>query len=92
MLEVDEWDKTQVEADGTGGPRQYDVVACLNLLDRCAEPLTLLRRVRAALTPSTGRLVIALVLPLSQYVESTSHFPPPIRLASLVPTSNIPIL
>ncbi|KAM7542260.1 hypothetical protein Aperf_G00000015880 [Anoplocephala perfoliata] len=61
VLEIDEWDKTL----------PYDVVACLNLLDRCAEPLTLLRRMRAVLKPVSGRIVIALVLPLSQYVETT---------------------
>ncbi|VDD76813.1 unnamed protein product [Mesocestoides corti] len=91
VLGVDDWDKPgalQVtSADPTQppsvspAPPQYDVVACLNLLDRCAAPLTLLRRIRAVLRPKTGRLVLALVLPLSQYVESefalwTNLFPP----------------
>ena len=70
MLDVDEWDKNSAGTEGPEVQAQYDVVACLNLLDRCAAPLTLLRRMRAVLKPSTGRLVIALVLPLTQYVES----------------------
>ncbi|VDM31610.1 unnamed protein product [Hydatigera taeniaeformis] len=69
VLEVEEWDKAP--AAGSTTARQYDVVACLNLLDRCASPLTLLRRMHTVLTPSTGRLILALVLPLTQYVETT---------------------
>lgn len=71
VLEVEEWDKTPAEM-GTTTTRQYDVVACLNLLDRCASPLTLLRRMRTVLAPTTGRLILALVFPLTQYVESNS--------------------
>ncbi|VUZ45023.1 unnamed protein product [Hymenolepis diminuta] len=85
VLEIDDWDKTLpaiaskmkiTQADERSPKPQYDVVACLNLLDRCAEPLTLLRRMRAVLKPNTGRLVIALVLPLSQYVETTPNNEP----------------
>ncbi|KAM7542259.1 hypothetical protein Aperf_G00000015880 [Anoplocephala perfoliata] len=80
VLEIDEWDKTLpvttsrtdvIEVESGSSTPEYDVVACLNLLDRCAEPLTLLRRMRAVLKPVSGRIVIALVLPLSQYVETT---------------------
>ncbi|VDO05048.1 unnamed protein product [Rodentolepis nana] len=85
VLEIDDWDKTLpvvpsktkiTQADVESPKAQYDVVACLNLLDRCAEPLTLLRRMRAVLKPESGRLVIALVLPLSQYVETTPNNEP----------------
>lgn len=41
---------------------------CLNLLDRCDRPDTLLRQLRTTLAPG-GRLVVALVLPFSPYVE-----------------------
>ncbi|CDS37367.1 methyltransferase9 [Echinococcus multilocularis] len=75
VLEVEEWDKAPAEVGATTA-RQYDVVACLNLLDRCASPLTLLRRMRAVLTPTTGRLVLALVFPLTQYVETTAKNEP----------------
>ena len=60
VLGVDEWDL---------GERRYDLVSCLNLLDRCSRPLNLLRRIRAALTPATGRLLVAVVLPFRPYVE-----------------------
>nr|CDS26361.1 methyltransferase9 [Hymenolepis microstoma] len=85
VLEIDDWDKTLpavasktkiTQADGESPKAQYDVVACLNLLDRCAEPLTLLRRMRSVLKPKKGLLVIALVLPLSQYVETTPNNEP----------------
>lgn len=47
----------------------YDVICCLNVLDRCETPLALLRTLRAKLASPAGRLVLAVVLPLSQYVE-----------------------
>ncbi len=40
----------------------WDVIALLNVLDRCARPRTLLGRLRAALPPS-GRLLLSLPLP-----------------------------
>ncbi|XP_072169168.1 protein-L-histidine N-pros-methyltransferase-like [Diadema setosum] len=47
----------------------YDVIGCLNLLDRCDRPLTLLADMRASLSHS-GVVVIAVVLPFKQYVET----------------------
>ncbi|XP_015123056.1 methyltransferase-like protein 9 [Diachasma alloeum] len=58
VLDVDKWDRAA----------PFNVILCLNLLDRCDRPSTLLRQLRAALAPG-GRLVIALVLPFSPYVE-----------------------
>ncbi len=40
----------------------YEVISCLNVLDRCPRPLSLLERLRAAVAPG-GRLVIAMPLP-----------------------------
>lgn len=60
MLEIDEWQTTGF---------QYDIISCLNLLDRCEEPLQLLRDIRNALVPGTGRLILAVVLPFHPYVE-----------------------
>ncbi|XP_065194520.1 protein-L-histidine N-pros-methyltransferase-like [Sycon ciliatum] len=57
VLEEDEW-----------GDRMFDVVSCLNLLDRCSEPQTLLRRVRQSILPG-GFLLVGMVFPLSQCVE-----------------------
>uniref|UniRef100_A0A8C7Z9G7 Methyltransferase 9, His-X-His N1-histidine n=1 Tax=Oryzias sinensis TaxID=183150 RepID=A0A8C7Z9G7_9TELE len=48
---------------------QYDLISCLNLLDRCEDPLHLLQEIRKALVPKTGRLVLAAVLPFQPYVE-----------------------
>ncbi|KAJ8896962.1 hypothetical protein PR048_002308 [Dryococelus australis] len=60
LLEVDEW--TQIGS-------QFDVITCLNLLDRCDRPLSLLRDLRAALAPG-GKAIVALVLPFNPYVET----------------------
>jgi len=49
---------------------KFDVVACLNLLDRCDKPLTVLKDVKQILQPVTGRLLVAVVLPFSPCVES----------------------
>jgi len=47
---------------------RFDVVAMLNLLDRCRRPLTLLRRATELLEPG-GRLIVAMPLPLSPHVH-----------------------
>ena len=39
------------------------------MLDRCDEPVTLLRHIRESLTPVTGRAVVAVVFPFKPYVE-----------------------
>ncbi|KYN05054.1 Methyltransferase-like protein 9 [Cyphomyrmex costatus] len=59
VLDVERWHQE-------AGP--YNVILCLNLLDRCDRPNTLLRLLRTSLAPG-GRLVVALVLPFSPYVE-----------------------
>lgn len=46
----------------------FDVILCLNLLDRCDKPNTLLRRLKSTMSPG-GRLIVAIVLPFSPYVE-----------------------
>lgn len=60
VLGIDEWQQTGF---------QYDVISCLNLLDRCDDPLHLLRDIRRSLVPDTGRLILAAVLPFQPYVE-----------------------
>lgn len=61
-LELDRW---------ANGDIIYDVVTCLNLLDRCNEPLTILKQIKSVLQPGSGRLIIALVFPFSPYVEES---------------------
>ncbi|XP_001865541.2 methyltransferase-like protein 9 isoform X2 [Culex quinquefasciatus] len=52
-----------------------DFVSCLNVLDRCIDPLALLHEIYSVLAPD-GRLMVALVLPYSHYVEkNSSHLP-----------------
>ncbi|XP_036680164.1 methyltransferase-like protein 9 isoform X1 [Balaenoptera musculus] len=61
VLGINEWQNTGF---------QYDVISCLNLLDRCDQPLTLLKDIRSVLEPTRGRVVLALVLPFHPYVEN----------------------
>ncbi|XP_055953709.1 protein-L-histidine N-pros-methyltransferase-like [Argiope bruennichi] len=71
LLDVDKW------ANPDEGPRYFDLISCLNLLDRCDRPITLLQQIRSKLNPDTGILILAVVLPLSQYVESGSKYNQP---------------
>ena len=48
---------------------QFDVVAAMNLLDRCDHPADMLRDAVRLLRPGTGRLLLAVVLPFSEFVE-----------------------
>jgi SAM-dependent methyltransferase len=50
------------------GARRYDAVLCLNVIDRCAYPRSLLGNLRAALTPA-GKLLVAVPLPLAPHVQ-----------------------
>jgi SAM-dependent methyltransferase len=45
-----------------------DVVLCLNVLDRCSHPRSLLRALRSALAPG-GKLVLSVPLPLRPHVQ-----------------------
>ncbi|KAK2885155.1 methyltransferase-like protein 9 isoform X1 [Channa argus] len=60
VLGINEWQQTGF---------LYDVISCLNLLDRCNDPLRLLKDIRRSLVPNTGRLILAAVLPFQPYVE-----------------------
>lgn len=44
------------------------LISCLNVLDRCVDPRSLLADIHAALHPK-GRVLLALVLPYNHYVE-----------------------
>ncbi|XP_060868365.1 protein-L-histidine N-pros-methyltransferase isoform X2 [Metopolophium dirhodum] len=65
LLDVDTW-WTREE--------KFDVVSCLNLLDRCSNPAKLLEEMKKALKPN-GRIVVALVLPYKPYDEFNSAEP-----------------
>lgn len=62
VLEIDSWHEG----------RSYDLVSCLNLLDRCDAPLDLLDQIKSA----SKLVLVALVLPFKPYVEfNASHKP-----------------
>ena len=63
VLDIDAWTEPGVE---------YDVIACLNLLDRCDKPVTMLHQMKSKLKPN-GVILMALVFPFSQYVENSSN-------------------
>lgn len=56
----------------------YEAISLLNVLDRCAAPLTLLESVLGALAPG-GRLIVALVLPYHPFFFCGSSTPAPLR-------------
>lgn len=62
LLDVEKW-ATQEEI-------KFDVVSCLNLLDRCDRPYDILADAKRVLKPN-GILVLAIVLPFKPYVEIT---------------------
>lgn len=64
VLGINEWQNTGF---------QYDVISCLNLLDRCDQPLTVLKDIRSVLEPTRGRVILALVLPFHPYVENGKY-------------------
>ncbi|RUS91785.1 hypothetical protein EGW08_000493 [Elysia chlorotica] len=68
VLDVDQWAESGLK---------FDVVSCLNLLDRCDKPMSLLAQIRKVLSPDTGRLLVATVIPFKPYVEfnSKTHEP-----------------
>ena len=59
VLDVNKWDE---QISDSNQILKYDAISCLNLLDRCDEPVTLIRKIKNALTPN-GLLIVALVLP-----------------------------
>ncbi|XP_020614866.1 methyltransferase-like protein 9 [Orbicella faveolata] len=62
---------------------KFDVISCLNLLDRCDKPLTLLRDIKQTLCPVTGRLIVAVVLPFKPCVESGAKMVQPSELITV---------
>lgn len=57
----------------------FSVIALMNVLDRCDEPLTLLTSLRSLLAPGTGRLLLAVVLPFRPFVEVGAARRPPLQ-------------
>ena len=58
------------------GNIKFDVITCLNVLDRCEKPLTLLKQIHQYLNPQHGRLILSIVLPFKPYFEyNYNHLP-----------------
>ncbi|VDP42603.1 unnamed protein product [Schistosoma mattheei] len=83
ILDVDSWELMNKELNTPKVPSHFDVISCLNLLDRCTAPITLLKRISQALKPTTGILILGIVLPLKQYVETT-HDQRPIEVLEII--------
>ncbi|CAH8638127.1 unnamed protein product [Schistosoma intercalatum] len=83
ILDVDSWELMSKEFNTPKVPSHFDVISCLNLLDRCTAPITLLKRISQALKPTTGILILGIVLPLKQYVETT-HDQRPIEVLEII--------
>lgn len=65
VIDIDQW-----------GDSKFDVITCLNVLDRCEKPLSLLKNIRDHVNPNHGRVIIGLVLPFKPYFEySKDHHP-----------------
>ncbi|XP_003744458.1 methyltransferase-like protein 9 [Galendromus occidentalis] len=64
LKDVGQWDS---EDD----PQKYSMISALNLLDRCDAPISLLKQIPKKLAKN-GFVLIALVLPLNQYVENNA--------------------
>lgn len=60
VVPVDSWDN---------GAVTYDLIGCLNLLDRCDKPMTILQSIKRILKQGTGKAIVAVVLPFEPYVE-----------------------
>ncbi|CAH0547763.1 unnamed protein product [Brassicogethes aeneus] len=69
ILELENWHEE----------RKFDLISCLNLIDRCDKPLEILQNIKTSLKPD-GRLLLAVVLPFSPYVESGSPYNKPEEL------------
>jgi len=66
-------------SDGSLSGRTFDCIACLNLLDRCDKPLTLLNQLKSFLG-ANGVVLIALAVPFNPWVETRSGYIRPSEL------------
>ena len=65
VLDTDQWEDLK-----------FDVITCLNVLDRCEKPLTLLKTIREHLNVNHGFAIITLVLPFKPYFEYNNDHNP----------------
>lgn len=65
MLPIDQWSRDH----------KYDLISCLNLLDRCDNPRSILEEAKKALQ-TDGLLLVALVLPFKPFIEARNSREP----------------
>lgn len=84
IFDVNSWDNHVISKDESQEPvyLKYDAISCLNLLDRCDEPFTLLKQIKSSLKPN-GLLIVALVLPFRSFVEYNKDNKPKENLLNL---------
>ena len=58
---------------------EYDFVSCLNLLDRCDNPIDIIEEIKKSLKPN-GIVLVALVLPFKPFVEARNSREPKQKL------------
>ena len=70
---INEVFKTDTLSSSQGAPfnrdNSFDVVSILNVIDRCDNPATLLRDACRLVKRESGRVLLAVVLPFSEFVE-----------------------
>jgi SAM-dependent methyltransferase len=81
-LECHELDLAERDLPGAA----FDLIACLNVLDRTARPRRLLRRMYDRLEPG-GRLLIALALPYNPFFFRGNSTPEPLERLACAETS-----
>jgi hypothetical protein len=64
------------------------LISCLNVLDRCVDPKSLLTDIHHSLHPN-GRAILALVLPYNHYVERNSTHLPSVPLLPHWPNKSL---
>jgi len=67
VLPVENWSKDLED--------KFDLISCLNLLDRCDNPKDIIEEVKAALKPN-GLFLVALVYPFKPFVEARNSRTP----------------
>lgn len=63
--------------------QSFDCISCLNVLDRCNKPITMLNGFRDLLNPE-GVLVLAVVLPFCPFVESGAQQAKPLEKIKVI--------
>ena len=62
------FDAHKTETPSSLAPAKFDVVALLNVLDRCDKPIAMLNECRDRMQADTGRLLLSIVIPYYPYV------------------------